>query len=335
VCRFVYQSNEEFFKMSIFRIAAVLIAALFAGSALAQQYPNRPIRLVVPSAPGGAPDVLSRALSDKLTAALGQPIVIENRTGAQGNIGADIVAKAAPDGYTLLVGWDSMITINPHVYEKMTYDSMKDLVPVATMSSVEYVLAVNPSVPAKTFPEFIEYAKKSKTPLPYSSIGNGSLHHLAMEMLKTSAGLNLQHIPYKGAVPAATATIAGDTLLTVASTGASPHFKSGRLRPLAAMGAKRNPDFPELPPVGEFYPGSDITSWVGLFAPAGTPEPIVARLRNEINKLLATPEMKERFNRGGGGLNPFITTPAQFAALLKSDYAKYGKAVKAIGLKID
>jgi tripartite-type tricarboxylate transporter receptor subunit TctC len=323
------------FRMSILRIAAVLIAALFAGSALAQQYPNRPIRLIVPSSPGGAPDVLSRLLVDKLTAALGQPIVIENRTGAAGNMGAGMVAKAAPDGYTLLMGWDAMITVNPHLYEKMSFDPMKDLVPVTTVSASEYVLAVNPSVPAKTFPEFIEYAKKSKSPLPYASMGNGSLHHLAMEILKTSAGLNLQHIPYKGATPAATATVAGDTLVTLAAAAAIPLIKSGRLRPLAAMGAKRNSDFPELPPVGQFYPGYDISSWIGLFAPAGTPEPIVARLRNEVNKLLATPDMKEKFIRNGGGLYPYITTPAEFDALLKSNYAKYNKVVKAIGLKID
>jgi tripartite-type tricarboxylate transporter receptor subunit TctC len=321
--------------MFIFRIAAVLAITLFAGAAMAQQYPNRPIRLVVPSAPAGAPDVLSRALADKLAAVLGQPLVIENRTGAQGNIGADIVAKAAPDGYTLLVGWDSMMTINPHLYEKMTFDPMKDLVPVATISTVEYVLAVHPSVPAKTVPEFIDYAKKAKPALPYASIGNGSLHHLSMEMLKTRAGFDLLHIPFKGAVPAATATVAGDTQVVVASTGAAPHFKSGRLRPLATMGKKRSAEFPDLPSISEFYPGYDITSWVGLFAPAGTPEPIVARLRTEVNKLLATPEIKERFNRGGGGLNPYITTPAEFAALIKSDYAKYGKAVKASGVKLD
>jgi tripartite-type tricarboxylate transporter receptor subunit TctC len=154
-------------------------------------------------------------------------------------------------------------------------------------------------------------------------------------MLKTSAGIDMLHVPFKGATPAATATVAGDTLVTVASTAATPHFKSGRLRPLATMGAKRSAEFPELPALGEFYPGYDIFSWIALFAPAGTPEPIVTRLRTEVNKLLASAEMKEKFNRGGGGLNPFITTQAEFAALLKSDYAKYGKAVKAIGIKID
>jgi tripartite-type tricarboxylate transporter receptor subunit TctC len=320
--------------MSILRTIAVLGIVLFAGTSLAQEYPNRPIRLVVPSSPGGAPDVLGRALAEKLTVALGQPIVIDNRTGAAGNIGGEMVAKAAPDGYTLLLGWDGMIVINPHLYSKMPYDTMKDLVPLATVSSTDMVLAVHPSVPAKTFPEFIEYAKKTKPALPYASIGNGSQHHLTMEMLKVRAGIDLLHIPYKGGTPAATATVAGDTLVLFAGSAAKPHFKSGRLRPLAAANAKRSSYAPELPTISEFYPGFETIGWIALFAPAGTPQPIVTRLRNEVNKLLVTIEMKEKFDRAGG-LEPFITTPQEFAAILKSDYAKYGKAVRDFGAKID
>ena len=321
--------------MPILRIAAALVIALFAGAALAQEYPTRLIRLVVPSSPGGAPDVLGRALAEKLTAVLGQSVVVDNRTGAAGNIGGDIVAKAAPDGYTLLLGWDAIIVINPHLYTKMSYDTLKDIVPLATVSSAgEMVLALHPSVPANTLPEFIEYAKKTKPALPYASMGNGSQHHLTMEMLKVRAGIDLLHVPYKGGTPAATAAVAGDTKVLFAGVAAKPHFKSGRLRPLAAAGAKRSLSSPELPTISEFYPGFETTTWLALFAPAGTPEPIMARLRNEVNRLLATPEMREKFNRAGGQ-EPFITTPAEFAALIRSDYAKYGKAVKDFGVKID
>jgi tripartite-type tricarboxylate transporter receptor subunit TctC len=320
--------------MSIRHFVAALILTVFAGAAMAQQYPNRPIRLVVPASPGGAPDVLGRALSEKLSEVLGQQVVVDNRVGAAGNIGGDIVAKAAPDGYTLLLGWDGMIVINPHLYSKMSYDTMKDLAPVATVSSTEMVLAVNPSIPAKTFPEFIEYARKTRPALAYATVGNGSQHHLTMEMLKTRAGIDLLHIPYKGGTATATATIAGDTQVLFAGAGAKPQLKTGKLRPLASAGRKRSADFPDLPTIAEFYPGLETASWIALFAPAGTPEPVIAKLRSEVNKLIATPEMKDRFNRAGG-LEPMLTTPAEFAALIRSDYAKYGKAVKAVGAKID
>jgi tripartite-type tricarboxylate transporter receptor subunit TctC len=331
----VHSKNMETSAMSFMRISVAVFLAFFATVVWAQQYPNRAIRLVVPSSPGGAPDVLARVLTEKLALALGQPIVIDNRTGAGGNIGGEIVAKAVPDGHTLLLGWDSMITVNPHLYKTLSYDPMKDLVPVTTISAAEYVLAVHPSVPAKSFQEFVEYAKKTKPPMPYASIGNGSLHQLAMEALKARAGIDLLHIPYKGGTPAATATVAGETLVMVASTAAAPYFKSGRLRPLATMGAKPSADFPGLPALGAIYPGYNIFSWIALFAPAGTPEPILIRLRTELNKLLASAEITERFQRGGGGLNPYITTPDEFAALLRSDYAKYGKAVHDLGIKID
>jgi tripartite-type tricarboxylate transporter receptor subunit TctC len=320
--------------MFIFRIAAALIIALSAASVMAQQYPVRPIRLVVPASPGGAPDVLGRIISDKLTEILGQPVVVENRVGAAGNIGGDIVAKAAPDGYTLLMGWDGMIVVNPHLYSKMPYDTLKDLVPIATVSSNEMVLAINPSLPVKTFPEFIEYARKTKPALAYASVGNGSQHHLTMEMLKTRAGIDLLHIPYKGGAAPATATIAGDTQLLFAGAAAMPQIKAGRLRPLASVGTKRSPDFPELPTISEFYPGVEATSWVALFAPAGTPQPIVNRIHNEVNKMLASAEIKEKYSRAGGP-RPLITTQAEFAAMIRSDFAKYGKVVKAAGAKID
>jgi len=320
--------------MPFIRVIAALAFALHAGALLAQSYPSRPIRLVAPSSLGGSPDLIARSLSEKLSGVLGQAMVVENRTGAAGNIGGDIVAKAPPDGYTLLLGWDAMIVINPHLYEKMTYDPLQDLVPVATIASTEMVLAVHPSVPAATFQEFIDYAKKARPPLPYASIGSGSHHHLTMEMLKVRAGIDLLHVPYKGGTPAATATLAGDTKVLLAGAAAKPHFRSGKLRPLAASGKKRSPSFPELPTIGEFYPGFETTSWIGLFAPAGTPEPILGRLRAELNKLLATDDMKDRLLRLGG-LEPWITTPAEFAAMIRSDHAKYGKAVKDFGAKVD
>jgi tripartite-type tricarboxylate transporter receptor subunit TctC len=321
-------------KMPILRIFVAFFIASFSVTALAQQYPTRPIRLVASSAPGGTPDLLGRALAEKLTVALGQPVVVENRTGAAGNIGADVVAKAAPDGYTLLIGINGIIVINPHLYQTMTFDTLKDLAPLATVASVEMVLAVNQSVPVKTFPEFIEYAKKSKPPLAYASIGNGSLHHLAMEMIKLRAGIDLLHVPFRGAPQAAMSTAAGDTQVLFAGGGAKPLMDSGKLLPLAGASGKRSSASPDLPTISEFYPGLEATSWVGMFAPAGTPEPILAILRKEVNKLLATPDMRTKFSRAGG-LEPFITTPAEMMALIKSDYATYGKLIKQLGVKND
>ena len=311
--------------------AALMLAIV---TALAQPYPARPIRILVPIPPGGAPDIAARVIGQKLSEALGQPVVVENRPGANGNIAAEATARATPDGYTLMLCADSQLVINPHLYAKMPFDPLKDLAPVATVVSNEFVLTVNPSLPVKNFPEFIDYARKANPPLNYASGGNGSQHHLTMEMLKARAGINLVHVPYKGGTPAATATVAGEVAAVFAGSSSAPQIKAGRLRAIAVASAVRSAAFPELPTIGEYYPGFSNSIWLALCAPVGMPEPILKRLRAEVNKLLAQPDLKEKFSNAGA-LEPFITTPAQFAALIRADYAKYGKVVKDVGATAD
>ena len=315
------------------RAALALASMLLAGMAAAQ-YPSRPIRLIVPIPPGGAPDISARVLGQKLAELIGQPVVIENRPGSNGNIAMDMVAKSAPDGYTLALLADSMIAINPHLYKKMQSDPLKDLAPVASVVSNQWVLSVNPSVPVKNFQEFIEYARRADPPLAYASGGNGSIHQMAMEMLKQRSGINLVHVPYKGGAPAATATVAGEVAAMFSGTSSAPQIKSGRLRALAVTGSKRSELFPDLPTIAEFYPGYEVTIWLGLFAPAGLPGPVLERLHDEVNKALTDPEVRARL-KAAGGLDPYISTAREFAALIQRDYEKYGKVVKDVGVTVD
>jgi len=325
--------GRHFLKAKLLRALALCVLALAATAALAQ-YPSRAIKLIVPIPAGGAPDIAARVVGQKLSELLGQPVVVDNHAGSNGNIAGDMVAKSAPDGYTLLLGQDSLIAINPHLYSKMLFDPLKDLVPVATVAANQFVLSVNPSLPVRNFQEFIEYARRTVPPLPYASGGNGSQHHLSMEMLKQRAAIDLLHVPFKGGTPATMATVAGDTAAMFSGTSASPQIKAGKLRALAVTGARRSPEFPELPTIGEFYTGYEVTIWLALFAPAGTPEPVLSRLRAAVGKALAAPEVKERLN-SAGGLEPFTSTPEEFAALIRRDYDKYGKIVKAIGIRVD
>jgi tripartite-type tricarboxylate transporter receptor subunit TctC len=316
------------------KLVAAALAFLFCSVVHAQSYPSKPIRLIVPYAAGGTSDILARQIGPKLTEAWGQPVVVENRTGANGNIAADAVAKSDPDGYTLLLGADSGIVINPHVYSKLPFDPLRDLVPVASVAANQFILAVNPAVPAKDFGAFIAHARSADPPLAYASGGNGSQHQLAMEMLKRRAGINLLHVPYRGGAPAATATIAGETQVFFAGAASSGQFEAGRLRPLAVSGKKRSPRFPELPTIGEFYPGYEIDIWLGLFAPTGTPEPVIARLRMELHKMLAQADFAEKLNVSGS-LAPLILSPADFSSLIRRDDEKYGRMVKEMGISLD
>jgi len=315
-------------------IRTFLLAAFFSTGVFAQNYPSRAITIVVPIPPGGAPDIAARVIAQKLSENVGQPVVVENRVGANGNIANELVARAAPDGYTLGLLADSQITINPHLYKKMPIDTLKDLMPVTPVAVNQFVLTVNPSLPVKTFPEFIAYAKKANPPLAYASGGNGSQHHLTMEMLKQRAGINLLHVPYKGGAPAAAATVAGETAAVWSGSSNAPQIKAGRLRPLAVSGPHRSPQYPELPTLGEFYPGLENSIWLGLFGPAGIPEETLARLRAELKRVLESPDVKQKLN-AAGGLDPYIASPDEFAALIKRDYAKFAKLVKDIGLKVD
>jgi tripartite-type tricarboxylate transporter receptor subunit TctC len=244
-----------------------------------------------------------------------------------------LVAKAPPDGYTLGLLADSQITINPHLY-KMPLDTLRDLTPVATVAANQFVLTVHPSLPVRTFPEFIELARKTNPPLAYASGGNGSQHHLTMEMLKQRAGINLLHVPFKGGAPAATATVAGDTVAMWSGSSNAPQIRAGRLRPLAVSGAQRSPQYPDLPTIGEFYPGFENSIWLGLFGPAGIPESALSRMRTEVRRVLESDDVKQKMN-AAGGLDPLVTTPQEFGALIRRDFEKYAKIVKDLGLKLD
>jgi tripartite-type tricarboxylate transporter receptor subunit TctC len=312
-----------------------LIASLPVTGTGHAQYPARPIKLLVAVAPGGAPDVIARTVADQLGPLLGQSIVVENRAGANGNIAADVVAKSPADGYTLLCGQDSIIVINPHMYAKMPLNPLKDLAAVSSLAaSSAFLLVVPPSLPVKSFREFVEYARSAKPPLSYSSGGNGSLHHLAMEMLKLRAGIDLVHVPYKGGAPAVTAAIGGEVSAAVTSTVTGTYVKAGRLRALAVTGTSRSPMFPDLPAIAEFYPGYQMFSWFGMFAPAGLPEPVTARLRADIGRMLELPEVRQRL-QAAGQFEPYAATPEEFANRIRTDYEKFGALVRQVGLKVD
>ena len=315
------------------RLAALVLLWLAALPASAQ-YPSRPIRLLVPNPPGGATDTLARLLAPRLGEALGQPLVVDNRPGSNGNLASEIAAKAAPDGYTLLLCADAQIVIGPHLYAKMPLDTLKDLAPVATLVNTQMLLVVSPALPAKTLAEFIALARKANPPLAYASIGNGSQHHLVMEMLKARAGIDLLHVPFKGGGPATSALLGGEIVAMFGGNSVTGLVRAGKLRALAVAGKERSAVFPDLPRLGEVYPGLEVTPWLALFAPAGIPEPVLSRLRDETNALLADSGMRERI-RKLGGLQPYLTAPREFAALLQSEYAKYGEVVRAAGAKVD
>jgi len=315
------------------RIVSVALAALFAAPALAQ-YPARPVRMIVSIPPGGAPDIAARVLGQKLSESIGQQVVVDNRPGSNGNIAAEIVAKSAPDGHTLGLFADSLITINPHVYAKMPVDTLKDLAPLASVAANQFVLSVNPALPVRTFKEFVEHARKANPPLAYASGGNGSQHQMCMEMLKQRAGINLIHVPFKGGTPATIATVGGETMAMFSGTSSAPQIKAGKLRGLAVTGKRRSAAFPELPTIGEFYPGYEVTIWLGLFAPASTPPAVLDRLRTEVGNALAQPDLKQKL-MVAGGLDAFATTPGEFAALIRRDYDKYGRVVREVGVKVD
>lgn len=314
-------------------LRALLFILLALPVAAAAQFPSRQITIIVPIPPGGAPDIAARLIGQRLAESVGQPVVVENRVGANGNIASDLVAKAQPDGHTLGLLADSQIAINPHLY-KMPLDTLRDLTPVATVAANQFVLTVHPSLPVRTFPEFIELARKSNPPLAYASGGNGSQHHLTMEMLKQRAGIDLLHVPFKGGAPAASATVAGDTVAMWSGSSNAPQIKAGRLRPLAVSGAQRSPQYPELPTIGEFYPGFENSIWLGLFGPAGIPENALSRIRTEVRRVLESDDVKQKMN-AAGGLDPFVTTPQEFSALIRRDFEKYAKVVKDLGLRLD
>ncbi len=324
--------------MKTIKMLGWTIAALFACATLGAQadnYPSNPIKMIVPFPPGGTTDVLARVLSQELTKAWGQPVIVENRPGVGGNIGSDAVAKSAADGYTLLMGTVGTHGINVSLYKKMPYDAVKDFAPITLVAAVPNILVVHPSLPVKSVKELIEYAKANPNKLNFASAGNGTSIHLCGELFKTMAGVSMTHVPYKGSAPAVTDLIGGQVHLMFDNMPSSlPHVKAGKLRALAVTSAKRSPAAPDLPTIAEAgVPGYDATSWFGVLAPAGTPREIVTKLNQEIVRILALPEIKERLS--GQGAEPVGNSPEQFAAHIKTEIAKWSDVVKASGAQVD
>ncbi len=313
-------------------LAALLAAPLTAS---AQAYPNRPVRIVVPFPAGGGADIFARLVGKKFTETLGQQFVADNRAGASGIIGCEIVARAAPDGYTLLLGTTGTHTTNPAVFQKLPYDSLKDFAPVSLIAESPFVLLVHPSLPVKTVPELIALAKRQPGQLTYGSSGVGSSSHLGFELFNLMAGINTVHVPYKGLPPATADTIAGNLTMTWDSvTASSPFIKTGRVRALGIGSAKRSALLPELPTIAEAgLPGYELGSWYGLFAPANTPSEIVRLLHGEVVKSLTSNGMKEQF--AALGAEPIGNSPEQFTAVLQRDLAKWAKVARQANVKTE
>ncbi len=317
-------------------LAAVVSAAAIVPAAWAQGdgWPARPIRLVVNFPPGSSPDVLARAVSLPLQQALGQPVVVDNRAGASGMIGADLVAKAAPDGYTLLMTAGSTITTNPFIYPKMAYDTEKDLAPVAAAARVALFLVTRPNLPVNSLRELVDYMKANPGKLSYGSAGNATGLHLAGEMLKSQAGVDAVHVPYKGASPALQDLLAGQIDFYFDPGIALGQVRTGKLKMLGVAVARRSSAFPDVPTLSEAgLKGFDAGTTHGFYAPAGTPSEIVARLNREINKILALPPVRTQIATIGADPSPM--TPAQFAAVMADDSRRYGAVIRERGIKAD
>lgn len=317
-------------------LAAALPLALAMGPAAAQQdYPNKPIRLIVPFTPGGVTDTGARVVADKLGARLGQSVVVDNRPGASGNIGTQMVATAAPDGYTLLLGFDGTLVINPHVYAKVPFDTLKDFVPVSKIGDAVLIIVVHPSVPAKTLSELVAYSKTNPGGVSYGSAGTGSTPHLAGELLKARTGANFVHVPYKGGGQSMTDLVGGSLpMLYTAVAGAYPFVQKGQIRPIAVSSAQRLASLPEVPTVAESgVPGFESSSWIGILAPAKTPQPIVERLQRELHAVVQSPEVRERL--ASLGISALGNTPAEFGQQIRADLAKYDQIVKAAKVRVD
>ena len=309
--------------------------ATIAFAAQAADYPEKPIRLLVPAAPGGGADFVARILGVKLTEAMGQTVVVENRAGASGTIAADNAAKSTADGYTLLMGQSTSVVIAPHLYKKLGYDTLRDLAPVTLVAQVPNILVVHPSVPARTVSEFIALAKAQPELLNYGSSGNGAPSHLAGEMFKSATGVKMVHVPYKGAGLAVNGLIAGEIQVMFAPIVAVlPQVKAGRLRALAVTSAARSAAAPELPTLAESgLAGYEISSWFGLFAPANTPAPVIERLYRETARALQSADVRERFAREGA--EPVGSSPADFTGYVRAEFAKYTRIVRDSGIKAD
>lgn len=316
-------------------LASTLLVCLpLVAAAQAGDFPNKAIRIVVPFPPGGATDAAARLVAVKMGEHWGQPVVVDNRAGAGGNVGSDLVAKAQADGYTLVMGVTGSHAINTSLYSKMPYDPVADFVAISQVAVVPNVLVVHPSVPAKNLAELVALAKKEPGKLNYASLGNGTAAHLGMEMLKSEAGVDIAHVPYKGSAPAVSDLLAGQVQMMVDGLpSALPHVKAGKLRAIALTSLRRAPSLPDLPTIAETYPGFYADAWSGLFAPKGTPQPVVDKLSAEVQRILKLPDVREKLTALGA--EPVGSTQAEFAAHVKREIDKWAKVVKTSGAKVD
>jgi tripartite-type tricarboxylate transporter receptor subunit TctC len=312
-----------------------LLALSAIQSAVAQTYPAKPIRIVIAQAPGSATDVISRVVGNKLSESLGQPLVIDARPGAGGTLGTEVAAKSPPDGYTLFMANNSTHGSNPATYAKLPYDAVNDFAPITFAASVPYALVVHPSLPVTTVKELIALAKSKPGQLNYASAGNGSTHQFCGELLKSMAGIDLTHIPYKGSTPAIAALLGGEVSLMFANvTDIGPQMKSGRIRVLAVTVPQRSAMMPDVPTIAEAaLPGFEMRSWFGLLAPAGTPKPIITRLNTEAVKVLSRADVKSTL--AAQGLEAMPGSPEQFGAYIKTEIARFTKIAKAAGIKAE
>ena len=316
-------------------LLTLALSLAVTGAAFAQdKYPSKPVTLIVPQAAGGANDAIARVIAQKLTEQFGQSFIVDNRTGAGGNVGTVAAARAKPDGYTLMLTADSSMVINPSLYKSTGFDPIKDFEPVGTVATAGYVLVANPAFPAKNTAELIALAKLQPGKINIGSAGNGTLNHLIGEMLGKATSIDLTHVPYKGSSAAVTDLVAGQVQVSVQSLPSSIAFiRSGKIKVLGVVNTKRLPALPDAPTIGEIVKGFGATPWYGLFAPAGTPKAIVSQLNAEIAKALESKDAQERL--AGVGCEPYKSTPEQFAQLVRDDLPRWAKTVKASGATID
>jgi len=329
------ESALKFHRRRITRwIAAAALGALMSVSAWPQGFPARPIRLIVPYPPGGAVDPIARTLADKLSDAWGQPVVVDNKPGAGTVIGTQFLSKSPPDGYTVILA-SSNHAINPAMYPTLPYDPVKDFAPISLVSIIPLMLSVNPKLPVESQKQLIEYLKARPAQLPYSSAGNGSTTHLAGELFKSMAGVNMLHVPYKGSGPSVMAAIAGETTVVFDSVFLQmPHVRAGKLRGLSVTGTRRSALAPDLPTVAEAgLQGYEAYSWVGLLAPAGTPAEVLRKWEREVGRIMQLPDVRER--QASQGIEPVGSSSEEFAKFIRSEIAKWGKVVRDAGIKME
>ena len=319
-----------------FFIGVLLTLCACAASAQAgtADYPTVPVRIIVPFQAGGPTDILARAVAQHASQHLGQQFVVENKAGASGNIGADVVAKSKPDGYTLLMGSIGTNAVNAHLFSRMPYDTLKDFAPIALVANGTLMLVAHPSGPATDMPSLLAYARAHPGKLTYASGGAGASQHLAGELLKTTAKVDIVHVPYKGVVQGVTDVVAGQVNLTFDLATVEPHIRAGKLRPIAVANARRSAAFPDVPTIAEAgVPGYEASAWYGLFAPAGTPPAVIAKLNGEVVRALQDPALRQRLAILGA--EPAGSTPEELARFVRAEYDKWGRVVQAAGIRLD